>query len=96
MSAELTEERYGQIIDYLRSSSYPKWFNTNQRRGLRQQAQCFEEKDGILYRSSSAEAKLRRVILSNTEKDRLMKACHNGIDGGHFGRDKTISKVCLL
>ena len=77
MSAELTKERYGQIIDYLRGSSYPKWFITNQRRGLRQQAQCFEEKDGILYRSSSTEAKLRRVILSNTEKDRLMKAFHN-------------------
>ena len=22
-----------------------------------------------------------------------MKACHSGVDGGHFGRDKTISKV---
>ena len=25
-----------------------------------------------------------------------MSACHDGIDGGHFGRDKTLSKVAFM
>ena len=24
---------------------------------------------------------------------RLIHACHDSLDGGHFGRDKTLSKV---
>ena len=36
---------------------------------------------------------LRRVIVDPAEKTRLIRACHDGIDGGHFGRNKTLSKV---
>ena len=31
--------------------------------------------------------------MSRQEKERLMQACHDGIDGGHFGRDKIYLKV---
>ena len=37
--------------------------------------------------------RLRRVVVTTTEKNRLIQACHDGIDGGHYGRDKTLSKV---
>lgn len=73
---------------------YPSWFTANDKRGLRQQAATFEEKDGILYHSSQGKS-LRRVIVDQAEKTRLIRACHDGIDGGHFGRDKTMSKVCV-
>ena len=73
---------------------YPTGFSANDKRGLRQQAATFEEKDGILYHS--LKGKLRRVIVDPAEKARLIRACHDGIDGGHFGRDKTMSKVMLL
>ena len=33
------------------------------------------------------------VVVSMREKERLMQAYHDGIDGGHFGRDKTYLKV---
>ena len=29
------------------------------------------------------------MVVSKQEKERLMKACHDGIGDGHFGRDKT-------
>ena len=97
-SAALTEERYGLILQYLRNKgeagSYPDSFTANQKRGLRQQARSFEEKNGILYYCSVVNPKPRRVVVSKAEKQRLIKACHDGIDGGHFGRDKTTSKVC--
>ena len=93
MSAKLTEERYGQLVDYLSKGIYPEGFAKNQRRGLRQQAEIFKVKNGVLFHCSASEPKLRRVVVSQAEKERLIKACHDGIDGGHFGRDKTTSKV---
>ena len=76
---------------------YPSEFSANNKRGLRQQAATFEEKDGILFHSyqGSKGKSLCHVIVDPAEKARLIKACHDGIDDGHFGRDKTLSKVML-
>ena len=100
--AALTEERYQQLLEYLRGSRigsavYPSGFSANDKRGLRQQAATFEEKDGVLFHSSQGPKgkSLGRVIVDPAEKTRLIRACHDGIDGGHFGRDKTLSKVML-
>ena len=102
MASSLTEERYKELVEYLRGTqhgrpTYPLGFTTNQKRGLRQQAACFEEKDGVLFHSSTdscAERKrLRRVVVAVAEKNRLIQACHDGINGGHYGRDKTLNKV---
>ena len=101
--SKLNEERYRQLVEYLRSArrgeaSYPSGFTVNEKRGLRQQAASFEEKGGILYYRSqsgdSSSARLRRVVVGEAEQERLIRACHDGVDGGHFGRDKTLSKVC--
>ena len=35
----------------------------------------------------------QRVLITTEEKNRIMRACHDGVDGSHFGRDKTLSKV---
>ena len=52
--SDLGEERCQALINYLRGSNagkpnYPPGFTKNQKRGLRQQATSFEEKDGVLY-----------------------------------------------
>jgi hypothetical protein len=36
---------------------------------------------------------LQRVLVTDRERQRVLEACHSGVDGGHFGRDKTLSKV---
>jgi hypothetical protein len=41
-------------------------------------------------------ARLQRVIITGAEKVRVMRACHGGVNGSHFGRDKTLSKVCVI
>ena len=102
MASVMTEERYKQLVEYLRgarhgSPIYPSDFTSNDKRALRQQAATFDEKDGVLFHSSkgpNGERLLRRVVATDSEKNRLIRACHDGIDGGHFGRDKTLSKVC--
>ncbi len=38
----------------------------------------------------------RRVVYSEDEKKQILNACHDGIDGGHLGRDKTYGKVWII
>ena len=35
----------------------------------------------------------RRVIVKEEDKQKILSMCHGGIDGMHFGRDKTYGKV---
>jgi hypothetical protein len=101
-ASELSEDRCRALVDYLRSSKqghgqYPSEFSVNDKRGLRQQATFFEEKDGVLYHKkvdhTANLVTLQRVIISKKERTQVIQACHDGIDGSHFGRDKTLSKV---
>jgi len=102
MASVLSEERYKQVVEYLRgvkrgTAVYPAGVTANLKRGLRQQAACFEEKDGVLFHcskdSQTSSKRLCRVVVAEKEKRRLIEACHDGVDGGHYGRDKTFSKV---
>ena len=104
MASLLTEEHNEELVEYLRGARlnetvYPPDFTSNQKRDLRQQAASFEEKDRILYHSSTdLEAgikRLRRVVVGEQEQKRLIYACHDGVDGGHYGRNKTLSKVSM-
>ena len=101
-ASELSEDRCRALVNYLRSSrrgeaQYPPEFSANDKRGLRQQATFFEEKDGVLYHKKVDHTanliNLQRVVVSRDERMRVIRGCHDGIDGSHFGRDKTLSKV---
>ena len=94
---------YKELVEYLRGAQfnaavYLPDFTSNQKRSLRQQAACFEEKDGILYHSSKdLEAGIKHLcrVVVGEEQKRLIRACHDGADGGHYGRNKTLSKVSM-
>ena len=58
---------------------YPDGFSSNQKRALRQQAGCFEEKNGVLFHRSRDGPK--RVVIRESEKTRLLQACHDGVAG---------------
>ena len=50
----------------------------------------------ITKRSTDAQCgtiRRQRVLITLEEKNRIMRACHDGVDGSHFGCDKTLSKV---
>jgi hypothetical protein len=72
MGAELTQEHYKQLVEYIRSTkkgssgSYPDWFTANQKREPRQQAECFKEKGGVLFIALqlASESKLCRAVAS--------------------------------
>ncbi len=102
---QLTEERCQQLVKYIRGAQvgqpdHPPTFDKNNKRALRQQATIFEEKDGVLFKKQADKkagvVMLLRVIPSKAEQSRLIRACHDGIDGSHYDRDKTLSKVTWL
>ena len=99
MASVMTEVRYMEYFRGARHGSpiYPPDFTSNDKRALRQQAATFDEKGGVLFHSSkgpNGERLLCCVVATDSEKNRLIRACYDGIDEGHFGRDKTLSKVC--
>ena len=56
----------------------------------------FVPKERLLhYRTIEAvnEICLKRVIANAKEKTKIVRACHDGVDGCHYRRDKTRAKV---
>ena len=61
-----------------------------------QQAVMFVLKEQLLYyRATDAvnEMCLKGVIANAKERTKIIRACHDGVDGCHYGRDKTRAKV---
>ena len=103
-STALTEDRAEVLVQYIRGTragtpAYPPGFSKDAKRALRQQAEVFEERDGVLFHklvdSAAGTTSLQHVLVTQEEKMRVLAACHSGVDGCHYGRDKTMSKVRL-
>ena len=63
---------------------------------IRQQAALFVLKERVLYYRTTdtmAQICLKRVIANEKERTKIIRACHDGVDGCHYGRDKTRAKV---
>eukprot|EP00731_Ephydatia_muelleri_P038643 Em0841g1a len=98
-------ERYSLLVDYLTSCKegdlrdsrvYPVGATANEKRRIRQQAAMFVLKERLLYyRATDAgnEICLKRVIANVKERTKIIRACHDGVDGCHYGRDKTRAKI---
>ena len=90
---------YQQLLEYLRGSRigspvYPPEYNTNDKRGLHQQAVTFEEGwDTLPLVKGSQRKTLRRVIVDPAEKTRLIRAVMMASTEVTSGRDKTLSNV---
>ena len=93
------------LVDYLTSCKesdlrdsrvYPVGATANEKRRICQQAAMFVLKERLLYyRETDAvnEIRLKRVITKAKERTKIIRACHDGVDGCHYGRDKTQAKV---
>ncbi|KAL5470972.1 hypothetical protein EMCRGX_G029041 [Ephydatia muelleri] len=81
------------------SRVYPVGATANEKRRIRQQAAMFVLKERLLYyRATDAvnEMCLKGVIANAKERTKIIRACHDGVDGCHYGRDKTRAKVHYL
>ena len=104
-ASHIDEQRYSVLVEYLTSGRdgdprasrmCPAGATANEKRGIRQQAAMFVLRDRLLYyRATDAvnEISLKRVIANEKEKARIIRSCHDGVDGYHYGWDKTRAKV---
>ncbi|KAL5487003.1 hypothetical protein EMCRGX_G019555 [Ephydatia muelleri] len=102
MSSYIDEKRYSVLVDYLTSCKeggelrnsrvYPVGATANEKRRIRQQAAMFVLKERLLYyRATDAvnEIRFKREIANAKERTNIIRACHDGVDGCHYGRNKT-------
>ena len=95
-----TQEEYDDILHYKTTDSGKKYrdgLSDNQKRNIKDTAQRYVVEKQCLYIVEQDKAmgtqKRRRLVVKQEEKDRILEMCHSGMDGMHFGRDKTYTKV---
>ena len=99
-----TQQEYEDILLYKTAASnagqkkYRDGLSTNDKRSIRDKAQRYALQQQCLYlpeKDSTGIHRMRRVVVKQEEKSRILNMCHDGLDGMHFGRDKTYGKVYL-
>ena len=87
-----TEERYDDILLYLRDNKYPVDASKADKRALRKTAVSFTVVDGILHHKNGD--LVTRVVTNNEEKMRIIQGMHDdSVGGGHFGFHSTFDKI---
>lgn len=101
-------ERLQEIEDYLRRGKYPDDIQKKDKPNFRRRCRNnFKFEGGILYYKKCSGKKAATIsgqfpgasewrvcVRSEEDKRRILESCHGGTAGGHFGRDKTLEKIC--
>ena len=87
------------VEQYLRAGVYPSGFSKGEKVNLRRKCRNnYKFEDGVLlFRKCigrQAGGEWRICVRTVEDKKRILQSCHGETAGGHFGRDKTIEKVC--
>ena len=101
-----TEMEYADILRYKTDilryktdsiNKYRKGLTDNEKRNIRDKASKYIVEKNLLYIQEKDKRsdliRKRRVIVKEEDKQRILAMCHSGVDGMHFGRDKTYGKV---
>ncbi len=77
------------IYNYLSRNDYPVGISKDEKRKMRSKARSYFVEDAQLKYG-----KQRRLVVQDSEKNRILEAYHCNINGGgHFGRNKTFLKL---
>eukprot|EP00731_Ephydatia_muelleri_P009172 Em0004g1510a len=86
---------YKDVLRYLTERSYREEAEKQWKRTVRRKAQDFTVNDGQLYIKGKNGQEARRWVFDEEDQKRVMEVCHDDkLGGGHFGRDKTLQKIC--
>lgn len=84
--------RYEEVFSFLQKAAYAEGATKTRRRALRKQAKNFVLDHGTLFRVSGE--RRQQWVPDLEQQKNILKACHcETVSGGHFGRDKTRSKI---
>lgn len=84
---------HGDIFMFLHDHAYRTDATKDEKRIIRRKASSIVLRDGLLYfKHKGAE---RQWIVNKDSQMKVIVSCHDqALGGGHFGRDKTIHKIC--
>ena len=83
---------YDEVFLYLSDKKY-SCSDDSRKRVIRSKAAGFITADGVLITREKNSIAPRRWIRDLETRMQILKSCHHGLEGGHFGRDKTRSKI---
>ena len=83
---------YDEVFLYLSDKKY-SCSDDSRKRAIRSKAAGFITADGVLITREKNSIEPRRWIRDLEPRMQILKSCHHGLEGGHFGRDKTRSKI---
>lgn len=84
-------ESLEEILQFIETGEFPAHVPRNQRRWLARKAVKYNVVNSALY-CKGKDGILRRVP-SEEEIESILKACHEGVCGGHFAHDITSRKI---
>ncbi|KAL5497061.1 hypothetical protein EMCRGX_G013457 [Ephydatia muelleri] len=96
----MTEQKeiqlYNDIYRYLKDSEYRPNATKNDKRAIRRRTCSFVLRDGLLYfTEDGADSTAKQWIVDKESQMKVITSCHDQkLGGGHFGRDKTLQKIC--
>src|SRR5579883_1396784 len=81
------------LTDYLETSTYPQYFNSEQKSKMKRQAQQYLVRNGILYKRNRQNSEQPLRVISNTEKDIILYNMHSDPLAGHFAIKGTVRRI---
>ena len=101
--------KYTNLCEYLENQSYPSNFTKQEKLILRRFSKKFEfdSKSKTLFYISKADkaksktddcttsnnSRKRRIVIEESEKEKIFQECHSSRFSGHMGRDNTLKKI---
>ncbi|XP_050184369.1 gypsy retrotransposon integrase-like protein 1 isoform X2 [Myiozetetes cayanensis] len=82
-----------QIAYYKRTGEYHPTTLSSERSGIRRAAKKFIFKDNKLFYVGKDRKQMRLVIVSDEEKKKVLKKCHENAAGAHHGISRTLTLV---
>ena len=99
--------KYTNLCEYLVNQSYPSNFTTQEKLILRRFSKKFEfdSKSKTLFYirkaykaktddfNTSNNSRKRRIVIEESEKEKIFLECHFSQFSGHMGKDNTLKKI---
>ena len=83
---------YDEVFLYLLENKYGS-ADDSRKRAIRLKAGGFVLDDGVLLTKAKGSNQQRRWVRDPGTKVQILESCHCGMEGSHFGRDKTRAKI---
>ena len=81
------------LMDYLETSIYPQYFNSEQKSRMKRQARQYLVRNGILYKKNRQNSEQSFRVISNTEKDIILYNMHSDPSAEYFAVKRTVRRI---